>query len=461
MRFRKPVEDALKPFSATACHRFFHRFLAEGDANTCFFHLQACHRRRKNQLPSLSHNGLTFTAEEAKADLVYSYYDSLGKNLARLHRIDLERLPLPSLDLSDQAVPFTEAELNNIVKETHSNRAPGPDGFTRAFFKAAWDTVKSDIMDVFQAMWALDSRSFYLLNGAIMVLLRKKEVASGLKDYHPISLIHSVGKLFSKGLALRLAPRMKEIIKDNQTAFIKGRRIHENFRAVQLTCRWLHATHCPSMLLKINLAKAFDSVAWPFLLEVLERIGFPLRWRNWISAILSSASTRVLVNGRQGRRICHARGLRQGNPLSPLLLIIVMEVLNILVAEADRLHILSPLPGNDIKHRASVYADDLIIFLRPEPEDFNCIRQILSLFAGTSRLETNLDKCVITPIRCSEEQIAAVQEAFPCVVAPFPCKYLGAPLSLTRLARSDEQRLVDSVASPIPTWKAGLINNAG
>jgi hypothetical protein len=89
------------------------------------------------------------------------------------------------------------------------------------------------------------------------------------------------------------------------------------------------------VLLKIDLAKAFDSVAWTFLLEVLEHAGFPARWRDWISAMLYTASTQVLVNGRPGDRIRHARGLRQGDPLSPLMFVIVMEVLNALISEAD------------------------------------------------------------------------------------------------------------------------------
>lgn len=122
-----------------------------------------------------------------------------------------------------------------------------------------------------------------------MVLLQKNMAPSGLKDYRPISLIHSVGKLFSKGLAMRLAPRMSELVQVNQTAFIKGRRIHENFRSVQLTCCWLHAKKSLAILLKVDLAKAFDSIAWPFLLEVLEHVGFPMKWRDWISALFGSA----------------------------------------------------------------------------------------------------------------------------------------------------------------------------
>lgn len=117
---------------------------------------------------------------------------------------------------------------------------------------------------------------------------------------------------------------MSAFVRDNQTAFIKGRQIHENFRVVQLACRWLHAKRCSTMLLKVDLAKAFDSVAWPFLVEMLERISFPQRWRDWILVILSMESIKVIIIGRPGRRICHARGLRQGDPLSPLLFVIVM-----------------------------------------------------------------------------------------------------------------------------------------
>ena len=111
---------------------------------------------------------------------------------------------------------------------------------------------------------------------------------------------------------------------------------------------WLHSKKFPAVLIKIDIFKAFDSVAWPFLLEILQHIGFSRRWTNWVSILLSTASTKVLVNGRPGRRIAHARGLRQGDPISPMLFVIVMEVLNSLIREADRMSTLSPLPGGGI-----------------------------------------------------------------------------------------------------------------
>jgi hypothetical protein len=202
-------------------------------------------------------------------------------------------------------------------------------------------------------------------------------------------------------------------------------------------------------------------VAWSFLLEVLEHVGFPAQWRDWLSVMLGTASTKVLVNGRPGRRIYHARGLRQGDPLSPLLFVTVMEVLNALITKADRRAALTPLPANVIKYRASVYVDDLIVFLAPAPRDFTCIRHILELFVGASGLSTNLEKCAITPIRCSVEEIVAVQEVFPCRLQDFLAKYLGAPLSLSRQSRNVEQGLIDVVAARIPTWKASLLTTAG
>lgn len=103
--------------------------------STRYFHLQACHRRRKNYLLAISHNGQTFTEEEAKADIVFSYYNEiLGKPFQRLHRIDLQQLDLPRLDLSELIAPFSAEEVAAIVRETPADRAPGPDGFSGAFY---------------------------------------------------------------------------------------------------------------------------------------------------------------------------------------------------------------------------------------------------------------------------------------------------------------------------------------
>jgi len=181
----------------------------------------------------------------------------------------------------------------------------------------------------------------------------------------PISLIHSFAKLFTKVLARRITPYMQSLVRNNQSAFITGRLIHENFKAVQLTAKLLHRKKIPSALYKIDIAKAFDSLDWTFLLQLLSHMGFSNRWTNWISVILSTASTKIILNGSPGRRICHARGLRQGDPLSPLLFVLGMEALNALVKYAEGKGTLEAFGANAIQERIFLYTDDVILFTSP------------------------------------------------------------------------------------------------
>jgi len=272
--------------------------------------------------------------------------------------------------------------------------------------------------------------------------------------------MHSFGKLITKCLANRLATVLGDLVRNNQSAFIKGRSIHDNVRDVQLTCKSLHKLKMTCVLLKVDVAKAFDSVAWVFLLEVLQHMGFGLRWRNWMTMLLSTASTRILLNGKPGQRVCHARGLRQGDPLSPMLFVLVMEVLNSFLTWVEEHGYLTPLAGIP-GARVSLYADDLVIFVVPSESDLLSIKGALSIFGLASGLFSNLDKSMATPIHCSEEDMDRVQRILACKIVPFPCCYLGVPLSVHRLKRADEQALIDKVAARIPAWKGNLLNAAG
>jgi len=148
----------------------------------------------------------------------------------------------------------------------------------------------------------------------------------------------------------------------------------------------------------LDISKAFDSVSWPFLLEVLHQLGFGQRWCNLICLILSTSSTRVLVNREPGDGFFHNRGLRQGDPLSPMLFILVMEVLNSLIKYSSGPQLLQLLAVQRSVHRASFYADDAIIFLRPNETDLRVMKQILNIFGIASGLHTNFTKSSAYPI---------------------------------------------------------------
>jgi hypothetical protein len=436
-------------------------YLVEGDANTKFFHLQACHRNKKNHFESVSVDDMVIIHEEAKAQVIDNHFENImGTSATSSFSLDFTRLQIPTLDLAALDVCFTEDEIWETIKELPSDRAPGPDGFTRLFYKTAWPIIKCDIMRAFHALWSIDGRSLYLVNQAYMIILKKKKDAATISDYRPISLVHSFAKLFTKVLAKRLAPKLDALVNHNQSAFIKGRMIHDNFKAVELTAKCLHRRKISSALAKIDIAKAFDTLSWGYLLSIMSRMGFSRRWLDWICLSLSTASTRIVVNGTPGRLICHARGLRQGDPLSPMLFVIAMEGLNQLLKAAEQQALLHSFGHDGINERAYFYADDVVFFIKPVEQDLVITTTILDIFGMVSGLQINRAKCVINPIQCNLEDFVTLVRFFLGSLQPFPCKYLGIPLSLYKLKKEALQPLIDKVAAGLPTWKAGLLTQA-
>jgi hypothetical protein len=131
----------------------------------------------------------------------------------------------------------------------------------------------------------------------------------------------------------------------NQSAFVKKRSLHDHFVLLRQVARKINSRRNTGVLLKLDLARAFDSLSWSFLFEVLRRMGFGERFLKWIALLLYTANTRVLVNGVPGDRIVHARGLRQGDPTSPMLFVAAMEVLSATIKKAVEGDMFSNLAG--------------------------------------------------------------------------------------------------------------------
>jgi hypothetical protein len=217
----------------------------------------------------------------------------------------------------------------------------------------------------------------------------------------------------------------------------------------------------PRVMLKLDIARAFDSVSWGFLVEVLRKMGFGPRFCELVAILLSTASTRVMLNGEPGPPIWHRRGLRQGDPLSPSLFVLIMNTLNRALTRAIELGILRRLARRELATTVSLYADDVVIFCHPDETELRAIRGILELFGHASGLHTNFAKCSVSAIACTEEVATAAAGVMECQLAPFPVKYLGIPLSIRRLPGEAFQPVVDRLADKLPTWKASMMPRAG
>ncbi|XP_020086093.1 uncharacterized protein LOC109708688 [Ananas comosus] len=438
------------------------QWLKVGDANTKFFHQQASARRSKNFISRLSTGSSTFTSPDQIAGHLLSFFrNQLGVQLNPSVDINLHAIYADQqIDLSSLHAPFTISEVKTAVFSSAPEKAPGPDGLPMLFYQHFWNLIKDDIMGMFNNFY----NGLANLTGANtgwLCLVPKKNEALSANDFLPISLIHSVAKLISKVLASRLQNVLGGLINSYQAAFLKGRHISDNFNCAHILIHHLYTTKQRAALLKIDFERAFDQVDWSFLLDLLQARGFSQRWISWIRSLLHSASTSVILNGTPGRSFPCRRGLRQGDPLSPLLFILCVDVLYRLIQIAVTEGLLPDVGIGNARLHTLQFADDLIIFFDGSTRSAAIVKLILDKFAGCSGLKINYSKSSVTPINLPDAQASSLATSLGCPVKEFPLNYLGLPLSPKRLRRADYMPLIERISKRLADWKGQTLSRGG
>jgi hypothetical protein len=185
---------------------------------------------------------------------------------------------------------------------------------------------------------------------------------------------------------------MDKLVSTNQSAFIHGGCIHDNFLMVNQTFKMLHKKGIPSLFLKLDTKKVFDSVCWAFLLEVLHHLGFVQTWCNLIFNLLKTSSTQILVNGEPSQTIRNKRRLRQGILyLLSCLYWLWMSLIAFFIKAVER-GLVHPLAGRSINQRVSIYADDVAVFVKLDIGDLDVVKSTCT-------------KSFSYPIRCHADTV--------------------------------------------------------
>ncbi|KAK1313366.1 hypothetical protein QJS10_CPA06g01140 [Acorus calamus] len=235
---------------------------------------------------------------------------------------DLEDMMKPAqLTLLEE--PFSEVEIRKALAGVEGDKAPGPDGFGMGFYLHYWSIVKEDIVSLFKEFYE-GNQSVGCLNASLFVLILKVEgpVAVAVDDFCPICLANGAYMLVIKVLANRLKLVCHDLTVSAQTAFLPGRYLQERFLMAQEVVSALHKDKRKGVVCKLDFAKAYDSVDRDFLQQRMKRLGFMPRWIRMGNQCISFFPL--------------GKGLRQGDPFSPILFILVADVLQRLCAKVER-----------------------------------------------------------------------------------------------------------------------------
>ena len=203
-----------------------------------------------------------------------------------------------------------------------------------AFFHKCWSVVEKDVMDLFD-YFHRHSMFEWSLNASFLTLIPKKCNVVSIKDFRPISLVGSVYKLLPKVLANRLRAVLDNLISESQNSFVGGRQILDSVLIANECLDSRLKSKLPGVVFKLDIEKAYDYVNWEALFYLLGRMGFGVKWRGWIKACVTFVRFFVLVNSSLEGFFGSSCGLRQGDPLSPLRFLLIMEVLSRLLKKSE------------------------------------------------------------------------------------------------------------------------------
>lgn len=267
---------------------------------------------------------------------------------------------IPSIILKDDnkilMAPFM---INEVVFSMGPDKAPSSDGFTTLFYQKYWEFVGIDLLLALEE----SKRNRVILkelNSTLITIIPKMVNPKSFADFHPIALCNTLYKIFTKAISIRLAKLIPRIISIE----------HEILHSIV-------SQKNSAMILKLDMMKAYDRVDWNALTLVLSKFGFGKSWIKWIYACISLARFLVLINGSPCGFFSSSQSVRQGDPLSPFLFIILAEAFSRAIRSVRSYGLWQGVHVANLRESFSycLFADDTMLFGYPSMEEAKVIRK--------------------------------------------------------------------------------------
>lgn len=265
-----------------------------------------------------------------------------------------------------------------------------------------------------------------------------------MKEFKPISCCNTTYKVIAKILISRLKPLLPNLVNKNQSAFIRGRQIQDNILLMhEMVKNYKRVGGPKDCAIKVDIMKAFDMVKWDYLTLLLKKMGFPEKYVNWIWLCVSRPFS-INLNGSLVGNFKSSRGIRQGDPLSPCLFVLIMESFTQILK--------SKIMGSSFKYHSKckyldlsslAFADDLFILSKAESTSLLVVKEALMAFQSLSGLQPNLAKCEIFFSGVSPQSRISLSNTLGMKQGTLPIRYLGVPLISGQLSFSHCGPLID------------------
>lgn len=443
-------------------------WLKAGDKNTSFFHNNVKLRRAGNQIDKIVVEGKEISEQEEIKEAALRHFQSLlsagpqsSNSMDFLRPIERKISDLQNRKLDKDV---SEEEIHMATFSMQPDKAPGPDGFTVTFFKNHWDTIKKDYVRMVKNVFK-NCKMGENTKSSHLALIPKDINPLSFNQFRPISLCNVSYKIVTKILANRLKNLLPNLISENQGGFVPHRQITDNVILIQEAIHRRINRKERGMIIKLDMANAFDRVDHHFLTEVLRKFGISNKFISIIMECISNPWTAPLINGHMRSYFRSSRGLRQGFPLSPFLYIIMAETLSI---HLEKLRKQKEITGISIERgikeiNHSLFADDTLLIGGASSLMEKRFKKILDAFLAASGGKLNNKKCKIYTWNASFQIMQRIS-----LILDIPVQrnrshfsYLGLALAKETIKSEIWVKHIEKMRGLLQSWGLSWINLAG
>jgi exonuclease III len=365
-----------------------------GEKNSKYFLNLEKYNYENKHITKLEISGKIVTNELEIMDGIKNYYEKLYSKNTIDHK-KLENILGNAPKLTEEQKKLTKGiitynECLTALKSLSNGKTPGQDGITTDFYKKKWIDISTLVLDSINYAFVKNEMSQDQRSGIITLSPKKNKLRQFLKNWRPITLLTVDYKLLAKALAIRLNTILPDYIDVSQFGYVKDRYIGENVRCVIDLDHYFKKENKEIYALQIDFEKAFDSINWDFMFISLELMNFDKDFIKWVKVLYNNTTSCVLNNGHKTSSFNLKRGVHQGCPLSALLFIILVQVLQTMLSQRKDISGVT-IDNHEIK--ILQMADDTTI-LTSDVEDIPKILQLLKDFQEISGLKTNVEKTI-------------------------------------------------------------------